>query len=182
MRHLSPEPNSPHSTVPRDWPQDPRLRLEPTACYSVLRRREASDPTLLPFPPTPATKSDKNRNSSTRQNRSDNSSSHERCVTFAKDANVREDKRSTSSTNIAESAKGEAEKVVALMGMVAMHEGVGGGRGGGGQGVGDKEALSSSSSSLSGVVCIEVVCTYTRSLVAQGFARRCPAWKVTADK
>lgn len=33
-----------------------------------------------------------------------------------------------------------------------------------------------------GVVCIEVVCPYTRSLVAKGFARRPQAWRVTSEK
>lgn len=33
-----------------------------------------------------------------------------------------------------------------------------------------------------GVVCVEVVCPYTRSLVAEGFARRRAAWRVTKER
>lgn len=33
-----------------------------------------------------------------------------------------------------------------------------------------------------GVVCIDVVCGYTRSLVAEGFARRLKEWRVTTDR
>ena len=33
-----------------------------------------------------------------------------------------------------------------------------------------------------GVVCIDVICPYTRGLVVEGFARRRGVWRVTADR
>lgn len=33
-----------------------------------------------------------------------------------------------------------------------------------------------------GVICVDVVCAYTRALVAEGLARRRGSWRVTADR